>query len=216
MKNWKIELNEAIKQVHQYYPVGLLHFEEAYDGFKECKLLVEKKINELITDIDSEWKNLSKTLEQEHGKQIQILSAQQFPSYIAKIVIDNQKSEFFEYHRCLVVNVSLLWNRYTLFFEDNYIFYYNNLKRLVAPQKKIIFFEEHEFSGQKKIVETTKRDVEAQFLNHSYIHHQFLFERKVKDSVPYNTGHEFAKDEYSLYQLLFDGFFDDQYSDILK
>lgn len=197
---------ELLECIHHYYPIGMPHIRDEFSGFLELKKITANKIDSLVNNKVTEWSHLVAALEKRFGDKVFDIAYWQFPCYMLRVVLKEEKNDRFEYVQNFIVNISLLCNFYTIYFEDVF-FYPTYVSKGATPlQQRVIYFQnegigkEHELNPEE--IETLLR---LHFKEHRYISHKTLFDYKVSGGYP---GMESLEDathfEYPIYSFLFD------------
>ncbi|HWC52329.1 MAG TPA: hypothetical protein VG676_02005 [Chitinophagaceae bacterium] len=201
---WKEQVLYLLNQVYKYYPVGMSHLRNVHPGYKEMRAIVAKKINQIIEKEETPWSRLIKKLEIEFKLNLLDMGYLQFPCYAARIKIQQDKTDFFNYHKDFVLVISLLCDFYTVYYEDTYQFT-NHLPAENPVSFKVIFLKnKDEKEDQEKLFDTLCKIIPVYFNNYGYIHHRILFEHKVTDVFPYSEDITTIKKEFPIYNLLFE------------
>ncbi len=208
MNNQAEQAQQLLEKIHFYYPIGMASMETSYRGYDFYKELLEKKINGLINNTDTPWTSFIKLLDEYEGLNILDCGFQQFPSYTVKLEMKKTTGEAFDYQRSLVVNISLLTEHFTLFFEDHYL-YKNFTDGFRNPTFKIAFSKSTiEESQLADLIKRVCEDLAKLFPAHKFIYHKTLFLYKIKDGHLYTIGETPSDTNLFLYHYLFDGFYD--------
>lgn len=203
----KGQVASLMKTINEYYPVGITAMKPWFAGFEKYTQILTEKINLVISKERTPWVDFIEKLQSEFADSILDMDYLQFPCHLVKITLKKEHHSDYEFERYLVVNVSLLCNYYTLFFEDRFRFkdYTNDI---IKPSITILFSRK---LSEKVHFDDLVTKIESQlvkyFGNYSRINHKLLFDYKVEAVLPYTEGEGEQEVPFSFYQLLFDSFY---------
>lgn len=206
---------ELLKNTQKYYPIGMPFLYEEYDGYKMFKEKLEKKVNQILAKENTSWVRLVENVRQKFSlKPIFDYSYLQFPSYIMNLELKKNDSKEIEYTKSLVLNISLLVNYYTLFFEDIV-----KVKKGIdekglqnSPYFRIVYFNKCIDKDCFEIAYIIKKISEEVFEEYKFIQHDLLLNNKVQGGNIYGDMRNEEFKEYSLYEYLFSN---DSYPNII-
>ena len=203
------QVNELLNRIHYYYPIGQEQLGTNHPGYIDYNKILTSKINNIIEDKKSNWDELTKLIMGIYKDGFFDMNYLQFPSHIGKIALKNELHQEYDYQQTLVINISLLCNFYTIFFEDTFI-YKNYIDPLPKPKTKILYLNQKKKIEINHTIEIIQQKIKWLFPEYEYINHKVLFLYEIKAGVPYTDGYEYATPPYFIYNFLFDGFFKEQ------
>ncbi|SEA12083.1 hypothetical protein SAMN05660909_00829 [Chitinophaga terrae (ex Kim and Jung 2007)] len=199
-----------LEKIHEFYPVGMQRL-TGYPGEKRMMEIIEKKINALINEEQTEWTALFHSLKKLAANyQVIDNSARQFPSYTMSVLYEEAGSGELNRRTEIVFTISLLCEYYTCFIHD---FYRIDSQILFSQRRKIystnvVSLENHlSFEKAKPIIERADAEIRKFFPGHTYVNHASLFYNKINGAVPFGAIEDMPAQPYSIYHFLFDGYF---------
>lgn len=198
-------IQDLLKAIHSFYPVGMNDIMMKYDGFAAFQDILSDKINVVMEGGDPSWNNLSHELGRIFaGHPLMDQSYNQFPSYQFCITLLEKDDREMKIERRLLVNISLLCPYYTLFFETKMDIKLHNSKSL--PQLTTSVFNLHTTDDPAKSkMEEIRKLVETHFKGYQFAYHKTLFEYHIDGCGTYSNWQEYeAGRKYPVYSYLFD------------
>lgn len=198
-------IENLLKKVHYYYPIGMPGISENYKGYQEIRTIIEQKMDDLTVDkkpIHKEWMD---DIKKKHSLyDISDFSFWQFPSYYISIALENNQLNGIEISKRAIVVVSLLANYFTVYIEDEYKYLYfdkeehNHPSSLVLCNKKCYSLE------FRKLIESLIATTSNHFINHEFIDHRILFNHKIYGgTILFNIKNFDVNKAYTFYDFLF-------------
>lgn len=141
MDGTREQRNKLLEIIHSYYPIGSEQLEHNYSGYPRYKKILTNKINDIIEAKETKWVSFVNSMKPVYEADFFDMNYHQFPSHIARVNIINESNSKFDFQQTLVINISLLCNYYTVFFEDLFIFknYSDNLSK---PKIKLVYLNQ--------------------------------------------------------------------------
>lgn len=229
-KNLKELILELLQDIHTYYSVGMVNFQEEYPGFQKIHGIVESKINTLMEKGTIEpWNPLIKELEQSiECSHLEDQAYYQFPNLICQLELGSSLSQKVKVGSKLVLVLSLLTEHYTIFYQYE-IFARKFFKEVetnlreweidgACPKKFILYGEENCTDEEKDNLELIKKSMSKLYPQYRFVPHWMLLTYEVKGVVPFGGDRETAEEAYPIFDLLFHhGYFFSLFSyDVLK
>jgi hypothetical protein len=201
-------LFELLLKIYMYYPVGMPHVYRDFPGYKLYMDKLDAKIDMVQAGTNHEWINFVEAarLKCPSGS-LSDLSFQQFPSYIASIVIEKNKNSEREFSCEIVVVVSLLADYYTIYLKDSYkLLNYTYSKEEIYPiNYEILYYESAKNKELLELCDKLKLLLESNFSKYKYVSHHMLLNSEIQDTLLYGRSNDFPHEKkYSIYELLFD------------
>lgn len=199
-------VNNIIRTVHHYYPLGFEYMNEQYDGFLELKNIVKDKVLKGREGmLSAEAGKLKTKLEEKYpGLSIYFDFCSESPSYSISFPVTTQDFESLDRELIFSLKISLLSNYYTYFFVER-------------VRHKTIFTRPGSFGHVSTVISQEgkqgdkEREMVAQvnsifldcFPSYQFVNHYHLFLMKV-NGVPYGQDYNDPKRDYLLYDFLFE------------
>lgn len=196
-------VEELLKNIYSYYPIGMNSFINKYEGQKQLRKIIENKINALIAKQNSPWTNLVYDIEKHYPGKVFDMAYLQFPSYQAVINFNSIDNDEYNSTHNLIVVISLLCSYYTIFFESDYRFKAFNSSPELTNYK--IFSLNSDKKNSSIDLVAIKSEIEKNFDAHSFISHKILFDYKINGGIPYSkTEENLTFSSFPIYSYLFD------------
>jgi hypothetical protein len=201
-------LTKLLQSVHSYYPIGMPAVFAEYPGYKKLEEIVEKKIDEVSNNIKTPWYFLIEDIKTKFVKYSLFDEGfHQFPSYYAKIEIERSKDGGKEFSRTVIINISLLTDYYTIYFEDffKYSLYKDNKFGISRPPTmKIVYCKSCLEKYFLDFIDSLKSVIKQHFPKKEFIDHSILFDHEVDGGTVYGKMLEYVPGKnYSIYEYLF-------------
>jgi hypothetical protein len=201
-------LIKLLQCIHAYYPIGIPSLLGEYPGYKRLEEIVAKKINEVSDNIKTPWSALIEDIKMKFGKDNLLDQAfYQFPGYCATIELEKSKEVGKEFARSIVLNISLLTDHYTIFFEDSFKYsMYNDNKYGVSrpPTVKIIYCKSCLEKYYLDFIGSLKSLISLHLPKHEFIDHALLFDHEIAGGIPYGEAFDSVSNgNNSIYEYLF-------------
>jgi hypothetical protein len=203
MNNIADEINVLLSTIHLYFPIGMPSLHKKYDGYAKYRSILHDKIEEVKLSSDKNWLSVMSDLELMSIGKIDNLSYLQFPSLKAKININKYDVENLSFTTSIVVVISLLTGKYTIYYEDH-------IKSLFKIDEKISVSEfiniylRSKDSSDISIITNIKRIIEHNFPDHDYIDHFLIFLHKIESGFPNEQFDDNSIGNFPIYNYLFD------------
>ncbi|ASZ12088.1 hypothetical protein KTO58_14300 [Chitinophaga pendula] len=198
------EVSYLLSQIHKFYPIGLPGL-TGFPGEEEYRAIGSNKIDKVISKESTPWTSLIAKLQMGCSFRIRDLAHRQFPSYSMEIIFGEQEERGIEIFQKLILNVSLLCARFTLFFEDEHRFKNYNTGAGTIPIYTVLSMEQNPlFERQQQFIHTIKKVVPEYFPDYTFLPHRSLFATDIQGGLPYPALYQ---DNFPFYTYLFDGAF---------
>ncbi len=194
-----------LKAIHSFYPVGINSLMGKYEGFSVFRRILDRKINEIAEGHTSSWTMLKDEIKCIFPHQSIIeQSYNQFPSYQLYIRIFERDEKGIRFERRLCLNISLLCQYYTLFFETIVsIKSHNDSEHSVATSRIFSFFDLEE--SKKNDIDEIKLLIEKNYKDYQFVHHKILFSYFIEGCGTYSNWQEYETGQKNpIYLFLFD------------
>jgi len=184
-------LNELMPTVYKFYPIGCSHTEEQpYHGYTEWSKIVSDKINGLVEDRNTPWKQFVSSLKAElGGETVCDASSFHFPSHNIRITITDQETASIHKIRSFCLDFSLLGPYYTCYFEDFYRMHeYASVNQGRPVMETALFSKSILKDEELKIKNRVLEQMETSFPEcRFYSHYDLLYSKIHADSIPYHV-----------------------------
>lgn len=197
---------DLLKKAHYYYPIGMPHIFNEYNGYYKLKEILKAKIDNISAQKNTKWSILVEDVKK-HFPTYKVFDYGylQFPNYILVIELCIHENNRIVITKSIILNISLLVNYYTIFFEDLIKLKgdADNSNGIKDTHFQMIYFnsciEEECLENANQL-----KKIVAQFFNeHSFLEHRQLFENKVLGSKSYGNEFSSTNEASCLYELLF-------------
>lgn len=197
----KNQFNELMSRLYYYYPIGISFLYQEYQGYHEIQSILINKLEKEIPNYHSCSYSLENLLNKQiPNLKISNLNYLQFPSYVFNIYISSFENQLIKSEVSLVINISLLVDYFTIFFE----------KKVISKigEKSVSVFKSHFFTlenGYSEIVEKVFEALQEIFPNKKYIYHYSIKQQIISEVIPFgfDTTSIETKQKFSFYDLLF-------------
>jgi hypothetical protein len=197
-----------LKDIHNFYPVGLPTLMDTYSGFKSYSKILDEKINCIIENKTTNWSLLKDQITKISQLELTDFGYNQFPSYIAKIKLPSNKNIDCYTTLELVINISLLCKFYTIYIDKT--FWINDVNSKSSGNSKFTILcglkgnESEKYHIKLSEIEASIKSI---FVGYTFVSHKILFNTYIDGVVPYSESLDISKPQYSIYNLLFDSLF---------
>lgn len=189
-----------LQEIHQYYPIGLPHFEDSHPGFQQLRKIQLDKFAASEREEPKLWYDLVKVAqEQWGGKKVFNSIATPFPCYELGINLSDKALTGLRMHSSLTLSVSLLVKYYAIVVTDSYA--YMGPENSGASHQFVCSGLQHHLELEGKIEEMVQ-SVRQFFPEYRRANHNVLFNYKVLGGYPYPLGYDDLS-EYTIYDYLF-------------
>lgn len=189
-----------LEKIHNYYPIGLPHFEEDYPGYQQLLNIQKEKFEAVQQSEPKAWFDLVEAIKKQwDGYRVTNSIAVPFPSYQLTVELYNQQKPGLWIDSSLVLTVSLLVKYFAIFVVDNYT--YQGPENSGVAHKFICSGYRHHLGIESKINPLTGA-VQRCFPDYQQARHNVLFNYKVLGGYPFTAGYEDVG-EYTIYDYLF-------------
>lgn len=205
-------LIELMSKIQMYYPIGIPIMHNEFPGTK----LIEEKIAHKINNIDNKNTNWAKFIKElkKATKEFDLhdYAYIQFPSYQCSIALKEETNDQNIFNRDIIINISMLTNHYTIYFQDYYRMnrYDSKLAGNTVIKHQIVFMKIEKNEAYVKIIENVKALVAKHFPDFTFLEHDFIFNTAVYGGYPRNRNTRFLTnitERYSVFEYLFDDSF---------
>lgn len=196
---------ELLKAVQKFYSIGLPYDNYRYGGYEKLRRILEDKIIGLKNFKVTPWTHLMRDVEYEiEQAQILDLAGEQFPNFISRIELGNEEFRGLVQSKALYINISLLIDYYTVFYESTTRFkLYSDEGRFSNPRKVILYGEGNARKEELELLHRLKEIAQVHFPEYRFIAHHDLFHQKITGGLPHGEDAEAMKSQYSFYRFLF-------------
>jgi hypothetical protein len=203
MNNIADEINSLLSTTHLYFPIGIPSLHKKYDGYAKYRSILHNKIEEVRLSSDKNWLNVISELELISKGKIDNLSYLQFPSFKAKIDINNYDVENLSCSTSIVVVISLLTGKYTIYYEDHIKSLFK-IDEKISVSEVINIYLKSKDSSDISIITDIKRIIENNFSKYKYIDHFLIFSHKIESRFPNEEFDINPIGSFPIYNYLFD------------
>lgn len=196
-----LEKIELLQSIHKYYPIGLVNFNDQYEGFKALKSILENKINRVIDKtLPYECYDLVSKLQKNFGVENAFdENHRQFPCYSYFINLREDKISNFRVVKLLKIKISLLVKFFTVFQETIILSIPGTLPKKNSIIYKIITEYENSDNGRAFL----EKNINESFPSYKSIDYSLLLNTKIHAGIPFGLDHS-EKTCFPIYAFLFD------------
>lgn len=168
-----------LNKIHSYYPIGLPHLRDDYEGYQNLLDIQNRKMNKAIEGKHEHWEILVNKMKQEWGnEQVLNLAGAPFPCYQTTINLGSVNEDGCRKSSQVILTVSLLVSYYALFVCDDYDFITYSGSKPITNHKIISSGEGHPMIANN-MLEKIKEAVETAFQGYKHANHHVLFKHKI-------------------------------------
>jgi len=200
-------LDELLKKVYFFYPIGCWEYRKNYPGYLQIEKIIENKINNEVNNPTSVFNHFINEVNTEiKGLKIENRSYYQFPNYIANISLKEQVNDIGILKENMIICISLLADFYTIFFEEQFLIESKQKLRIQDKSSFHIYsFETFLDTENSPIVDIIKKKIASFFPDKKYVSHYLIKNFIVGGFAPYGEeySYELGQVKYSLFDFLF-------------
>ena len=199
--NEKRIIEELLRKIHFFYPIGLPLLHSEYEGFKTLKEILYKK--QIVADNGNpaEWFTLAEeTTKDWEGCEVINFVGKPFPCYELSIILFSEMQKGLSITGTLTLTLSLLVKHYTVYVYDEYSS--SNEKGNFTSSHGYLYSGIQYHLDISDKIQRIKERVEKYFPEYTFIGHNPLFAHKILGGYAYSCGYE-DMDKNVIYDYLF-------------
>ncbi|MEM9340169.1 MAG: hypothetical protein AAGA66_15650 [Bacteroidota bacterium] len=194
-----------LTDIHRYYPVGLPFLNKQSSQYQAYKTVLDSSAFSLQNESkEDKWYQLLNELKTRLKKEeVRNHSSIAFPSRSLHVPLGEEKNAAITERKSLKLEVSLLTNRYTIYFES--LITFKNYEEFGKKPVRTTFIhgEKNASNRELELVKEFKRMVPEFYTGYQFVNHKLAMETKIEGAIPYESEIETWPSESLVFTLLF-------------